>query len=497
MKYRTILDLDHKEACEYFLKEKQYCNIDLPNYFTFQKLLNTIDKRIKSSKLSDFYKSKPESYNDVNYKILTNKDGKYAFRPLQLIHPAIYVALVYKLTEQKNWDSVKEKFKSFQSNKNINCCSMPLVLDTNTDKKDNILNWWHTVEQESIKLALHFEYFICTDITDCYGSIYTHSIPWALHTKTIAKRERKNKLLGNQIDDFLQSMSYGQTNGIPQGSTLMDFIAEIVLGYADNLLTDKIEKGNIKNDEYKILRYRDDYRIFVNNPQKAELIVKLLSEVLIELGMKLNSQKTFLSNNVITDSIKKDKLYWIANKQGDNNLQKHLFIIHNLSIKYPNSGSLMKSLLVFYKKIEKNTKTKEDIEVLISILVDMGYRNPKIYPIFTAVLSKLLTLIEDDTKKEKILNSIMKRTEKVPNVGFLSIWMQRLTLKTSYPQQYIEPICKKIQDRTVLLWNSDWLRTSLKDIVVKTPIVDDDIINKMPEIVMKEEVDAFVNKSYF
>ncbi len=157
----------------------------------------------------------------------------------------------------------------------------------------------------------------------------------------------------------------------------------------------------------------------------------------------------------------------------------------------------MKSLLVFYKKIEKNTKTKEDIEVLISILVDMGYRNPKIYPIFTAVLSKLLPLIEDDTKKEKILNSIMKRTEKVPNVGFLSIWMQRLTLKTSYPQQYIEPICKKIQDRTVLLWNSDWLETSLKDIVVKTPIVDDDIINKMPEIVMKEEVDAFVNKSYF
>ena len=78
--------------------------------------------------------------------------------------------------------------------------------------------------------------------------------------------------------------------------------------------------------------------------------MKLLSEVLIELGMKLNSQKTFLSNNVITDSIKKDKLYWIANKQGDNNLQKHLFIIHNLSIKYPNSGSLMKSLLVFYQK---------------------------------------------------------------------------------------------------------------------------------------------------
>ena len=291
-------------------------------------------------------------------------------------------------------------------------------------------------------------------------------------------------------------MSYGQTNGIPQGSTLMDFIAEIVLGYADSQLTERIEKEKIRNDEYKILRYRDDYRIFVNNPQKAELIVKLLSEVLIELGMKLNSQKTFLSNNVITDSIKTDKLYWIVNKQGDNNLQKHLFIIHNLASKYPNSGSLTKSLLSFYKRIEKITNTKEDVEVLISILVDMGYRNPKIYPIFTAILSKLLALIEDDIKKKEILDSIMKRTEKVPNIGFLSIWLQRLTLKITYPQQYSEPICKKIQDRTIPLWNSDWLTPSLKKIVVNTSVVDDKIIKMMPEIIIKDEVDAFVNNDY-
>lgn len=497
MNHKTILDLNNNEVCKYFLDEKHYCNIDLPNYFTFQEILDEIDRKIKGKKFSDFCPKKPKDYDDINYKLLTNKDGKYAFRPLQLIHPAIYVALVHEITEKDNWDYIKEKFNSFQSNKNIECCSIPLVLDTNTNKKGNILNWWHTVEQESIKLSLHFEYFICTDITDCYSSIYTHSIPWALHTKTIAKQERnKNKLLGNHIDDFLQSMSYGQTNGIPQGSTLMDFIAEIVLGYADSQLTERIEKEKIRNDEYKILRYRDDYRIFVNNPQKAELIVKLLSEVLIELGMKLNSQKTFLSNNVITDSIKTDKLYWIVNKQGDNNLQKHLFIIHNLASKYPNSGSLTKSLLSFYKRIEKITNTKEDVEVLISILVDMGYRNPKIYPIFTAILSKLLALIEDDIKKKEILDSIMKRTEKVPNIGFLSIWLQRLTLKITYPQQYSEPICKKIQDRTIPLWNSDWLTPSLKKIVVNTSVVDDKIIKMMPEIIIKDEVDAFVNNDY-
>ncbi len=44
----------------------------------------------------------------------------------------------------------------------------------------------------------------------------------------------------------------------------MDFIAEIVLGYADTLITTEIKAAKIL--DYKILRYRDDYRIFVNSP---------------------------------------------------------------------------------------------------------------------------------------------------------------------------------------------------------------------------------------
>lgn len=58
-------------------------------------------------------------------------------------------------------------------------------------------------------------------------------------------------------------MSFGQTNGIPQGSNLMDFIAELVLGYSDLQLSKKLIMTTISN--YKILRYRDDYRIFTNS----------------------------------------------------------------------------------------------------------------------------------------------------------------------------------------------------------------------------------------
>jgi len=115
-------------------------------------------------------------------------------------------------------------------------------------------------------------------------------------------------------------MSYGQTNGIPQGSVLMDFISEIVLGYVDSLLTEELEKLNII--EYKILRYRDDYRIFTNNSLLAEQITKILSEILSDLGLKLNADKTKASNDLIKSSIKSDKRYWIANKRIAGNKQK-------------------------------------------------------------------------------------------------------------------------------------------------------------------------------
>jgi hypothetical protein len=35
----------------------------------------------------------------------------------------------------------------------------------------------------------------------------------------------------------MRGMNFSQTNGIPQGSVLMDFIAEMVLGYIDERLS--------------------------------------------------------------------------------------------------------------------------------------------------------------------------------------------------------------------------------------------------------------------
>ena len=215
------------------------------------------------------------------------------------------------MTNEINWGLIVSKFKEFGADSRITCHSIPpQALGKQTNRATTVTKWWTEIEQQSLILSLKYDYVLHTDISDCYGSIYTHTIPWAIHTKDSAKVNRaKYGNIGNIIDHHLKSMAYGQTNGIPQGSVLMDFIAEIVLGYADTELTKRIS-GTISED-YHIIRYRDDYRIFSNNPHVAELITKSLTEVLIGLGMRLNIQKTLTSGNVVRDSIKPDKNYWM------------------------------------------------------------------------------------------------------------------------------------------------------------------------------------------
>ncbi|MFQ1792184.1 RNA-directed DNA polymerase [Aeromonas veronii] len=100
-------------------------------------------------------------------------------------------------------------------------------------------------------------------------------------------------------------MRWGQTNGIPQGSALIDFIAEIVLGYCDKLLSEKLRKEKIT--DYNIIRYRDDYRIFTNSKEDAEAIARYLTVILQGVGLQLNVSKTSLSEDIILSSMKPDK----------------------------------------------------------------------------------------------------------------------------------------------------------------------------------------------
>jgi hypothetical protein len=163
---KSIIELSAAEAQAFFLKPESYCSLDLPPYIRFDALIEATHKTLEGKVLSDL-SSKPRDHDDVNYTILNNKDGKYAWRPFQLIHPALYVSLVHNITKDDNWKSVLERFNAFSANSKIHCLSLPVVsLSEEKDKAKQIAQWWHSVEQRSIELSLDYEYLIETDITD-------------------------------------------------------------------------------------------------------------------------------------------------------------------------------------------------------------------------------------------------------------------------------------------------------------------------------------------
>ncbi|MGQ9801821.1 MAG: RNA-directed DNA polymerase [Candidatus Saccharicenans sp.] len=439
-KYKSLLEMRNDEACSFFLKEQNYCSIELPNYFTFKSLLNKINKSLNDN----ISYREIRKYDDVSYKIYSNKDGKYLWRPFEIIHPVVYIDLVNKITSENHWKTILNRFQEFQKNEKIKCLSIPVK--STTKSKNNsaqILKWWLEIEQKSIELSLKFDYMFHADIADCYASIYTHSIAWAIHGKEEAKEKKNDKILiGNIIDIYIQNIHNGHTNGIPQGSVLMDFIAEMVLGYSDLELTNRLIQFNIK--EYQILRYRDDYRIFVKNTNDGELILKTLTVVLLDLGLKLNSTKTTNAKNIISNSLKDKKYEWIFKKQEDKDIQKSLLIIHAHGLKFPNAGSLVTALNKIDERLEnnKNTKIKNPLTI-ISIVADIAYNNPRTIPACVSIISKMIQNFEKDEQIE-IIKSVHEKFLKSPNMGLTEIWLQRISFRLKQDIDYNEKLCKVV-----------------------------------------------------
>jgi hypothetical protein len=485
----SILDLDSNEAHDFLLKSESYCNFSLPPYFCFSNMLDAIDKALSKKELT----CKPQDCGNVNYRLYSNKDGRFAWRPFELIHPAIYVSLVRKITCQSSWECIKQRFAQYSGDPRLTCLSLPRVSKTKkSDTAEQIAHWWEEVEQKSLELSMEYEYLFKTDITDCYASIYTHSVAWAIHTKPIAKKKRKDfNLIGNTIDRCIQDMHDSQTNGIPQGSVLMDFVAEMVLGYADIKLLERIEKE--KMQEFRILRYRDDYRIFVNNPKTGEKILKLLTEVMIDLGLKLNPGKTTCDDCVILSSIKEDKLEWLRTRRDHDNLQKQLLILHSFAQRFPNSGTLNRCLNDYHKKISMKSGFHNSVP-LIAIVVDIAYHNPRTYNVCAAILSLLIDSIECLDDRIRLIDKIIKKFSHIPNTGIMEIWLQRIVISQSMEYDFRESLCKLVQGEHPEIWENKWIKdANLKKAININSIID---TGKLEECKMKprigsEEFDIF------
>lgn len=486
MERLSVIDMEANQAKFFFLEGSNYCSIDLPKYFDFGALLKMSECKYfydLSCKLDKDLIKQVKKCENVNYNYMSNKDGKYTWRQLQIIHPILYIDLVYEITKPDNWKIITERLKQFRNLCNIECYSIPFDSDNDKSSTANIIdNWLENIENRSIQLSLNYKYMAHADIENCYSSIYTHSISWAIHDKLYAKDHRFDPIIGNIIDERIQCMSYGQTNGIPQGSVLMDFIAEIVLGYADMLLSERLKDIY----DYKIIRFRDDYRIFSNSKSDLEKILKILSEVLSELNMKFNTKKTFVCDDVISNSIKQDKLNSLFLIVEDKSILNWLLKIRQFSLKNPNSSFVKKMLVNFYeKKLKDLEEEPECLEQLISITTDLLIRNPKSYMACSGILSKLLSFCTD--KIDYYIESIRNKFKEIPNTDDINMCLQRITLKFNRDKEYSTLLAKKVYGCKEELWNSSWLPFKIDESV----LINETEIENIDSIIGTDEINFF------
>lgn len=123
------------------------------------------------------------------------------------------------------------------------------------------------------------------DINTCFDSIYTHTIPWAIHGIKISKKFPKDKsLLGNRLDVSMQAMNYGQTNGVLVGNDLSRIVSEIILCTVDNQIQEKFP--NIK-----CVRFVDDYYIYIKDTNDIQVIIAFIRKTLAKYQLTLNENK--------------------------------------------------------------------------------------------------------------------------------------------------------------------------------------------------------------
>ncbi|GAA1936804.1 RNA-directed DNA polymerase [Brevibacterium antiquum] len=139
-----------------------------------------------------------------------------------------------------------------------------------------------------------YPHLMRADVSKCFDSIYTHSISWVTNGVRTSKRLRNKtgKTFGGQFDHLMQYLNYAETSGIIIGPELSRIFAEIILQEIDiRIERDLASNGLTLGTHYEIMRYVDDYFVFLADPRHAELVEEILARQLASFKLHLNEQK--------------------------------------------------------------------------------------------------------------------------------------------------------------------------------------------------------------
>jgi hypothetical protein len=181
-------------------------------------------------------------------------------------------------TTHTNWAVLSAKCTSPYS------ISTPTWLLAGHDRAIAPAHPFSEIANRRIAIRAGARYCLKTDVNSYYPSIYTHSVAWAIHGESAAKRARKATTLGNILDSQIRNAQDGQTVGIPISPDTSLVVAEVLLSAVDAELAAKTKAIGF--------RFIDDYEFAFRTYTEAEQVLSTLQGLLGEFELALNPRKS-------------------------------------------------------------------------------------------------------------------------------------------------------------------------------------------------------------
>jgi Reverse transcriptase (RNA-dependent DNA polymerase) len=414
--------------------KKETVNQKLLEYGLFAEKLTAIFTSkdygvwIRKSK-TKFYQNK--SFSTVKYRLTRNDNVP---RIIDIPHPIAYHRLCSSLTT--HWKKISTRIGEIAdyaersmvtpkpNNLNHRLVSM-MAYDKRDDEKFLILD-----------KSANNKYLIHADIANCYPSVYSHSIPWALVGHQVAKATiLARKKWYNQIDYTISSMQRNETIGIPIGPDTSSIIIELVLSRVDKALK-----------KFKYIRFIDDYRCYCKSQTEVDDFLQTLSRELEKYHFRLNAKKT--------------KIYELPRPLGENwvlslkNYQRHFLKKGYFTDRDINTISEFLDLAI---RLAKENPSESPIRYAVRILSSKTFKEEKVFAFVVMYLSRIcfiypyfIDLFENllDRNKENItkdifaiveaeINSLTKEHIKYSRSD-VALWGIHLAIKYGLTLKYFE-----------------------------------------------------------
>jgi hypothetical protein len=147
----------------------------------------------------------------------------------------------------------------------------------------NYKNWRYDPDPET-NLFVGKRYLVKADISNCFPSIYSHALSWALVGKETAKKNKGTRSEWyNQLDFFTRNCKNGETHGLLIGPHASNLLSEIILTVIDK---------NLYDLKWKYTRAIDDFHCYVSNYEDGQKFLKDLEGELRNFDLLLNYKKT-------------------------------------------------------------------------------------------------------------------------------------------------------------------------------------------------------------